>query len=127
MQETERRRLAADRRHEPLLERDQTQVPQHPVRARRRWCLVRFMCSDPSCRWRCLPLKSSANAVNQFAFLYLKENHSFFGNSLKSHFLKMNFPTKLYRSFFSHSHLLSLLTISEVTTARLSVVGKVRT
>lgn len=31
MQEAERRRLAPARRHEPLLERDQAQVPQHPV------------------------------------------------------------------------------------------------
>lgn len=32
MQEAERRWLAPAGRHEPLLERDQAQVPQHPVR-----------------------------------------------------------------------------------------------
>lgn len=32
VQETKRRRLAPNSRHEPLLERDQTQVPQYPVR-----------------------------------------------------------------------------------------------
>lgn len=40
MQETERSWLAPNRRHEPLLERDQAQVPQHPVRGHSRWCLL---------------------------------------------------------------------------------------
>lgn len=34
MQEAERGQLAPGGRHEPLLERDQAQVPQHPVRGR---------------------------------------------------------------------------------------------
>lgn len=36
MQEAERGQLAPGGRHEPLLERDQAQVPQHPVRGWRR-------------------------------------------------------------------------------------------
>lgn len=51
--ETERRRPAPNRRHEPLLERDQTQVPQHPVRGHSHRCLlgtIHFVktCNSPS-------------------------------------------------------------------------------
>lgn len=47
VQEAERRRLAPGGRHEPLLERDQAQVPQHPVRGHwiergRRWYTADF-------------------------------------------------------------------------------------
>ena len=47
VQETERRRPAPNRRHEPLLERDQTQIPQYPVRSLSNWRLRHFgkMCS----------------------------------------------------------------------------------
>lgn len=38
VQETKRRRLAPNSRHEPLLERDQTQVPQYPVRGHSQRC-----------------------------------------------------------------------------------------
>lgn len=41
MQEAERGQLAPGGRHEPLLERDQAQVPQHPVRGRWRRLNVR--------------------------------------------------------------------------------------
>lgn len=49
VQETERRRLAPNGRNEPLLERDQTKVPQHPVREHSQPSLEGFTFSEPRC------------------------------------------------------------------------------
>lgn len=53
---TERGRPAPNGRHEPLLERDQAQVPQHPVRSHSHWALMwgKILRLTRGCFWKLL-------------------------------------------------------------------------
>lgn len=78
VQETERRGLAPSRRHEPLLERDQAQVPQHPVRGNSWSCLLCWFrgrtLSEPKCRKNQLLLEF-------LVYDFVRGGRSFFPNS----------------------------------------------